>query len=45
MILRFIAQQGRPKQMRGPMQDLGAGPLWAEILWRHRVHSTVLWSW
>jgi len=30
---------------RGPMQDLGAGPLWAVILWRHRVQSTVLRSW
>ena len=30
---------------RGPMQDLGVGPLWAVILWRHRVHSTVLRSW
>jgi len=29
---------------RGPMQDLGAGPLWAVILWRHRVQSTVLRS-
>jgi len=28
--------------MRGPMQDLGAGPLWAVILWRDRVQSTVL---
>jgi len=23
--------QGRPKQVRGPMQDLGAGPLWAVL--------------
>jgi len=30
---------------RGPMQDLTAGPIWALILWRHRVQSTVLWSW
>jgi len=30
---------------RGPMQDLSAGPLWAVILWRHRVQSTVLGSW
>jgi len=30
---------------RSPMQDLGAGPLWAVILWRHRVQSTVLRSW
>jgi len=30
---------------RGPMQDLGAGPLWAVILLRHRVQSTVLRSW
>jgi len=27
---------------RGPMQDLGAGPLWAVILCRHCVQSTVL---
>jgi len=26
---------------RGPTQDLGAGPLWVVIAWRHRVHSTV----
>ena len=30
---------------RGPMQDLGARPLWAGILWRHRVRSFVLRSW
>jgi len=30
---------------RDPMQDLGAGPLWAVILWRHRVQSTVFRSW
>ena len=30
---------------RGPMQVLSAGPLWAGILWRHRVQSTVLRSW
>ena len=30
---------------RGPMQDLGVGPLWAAFLWRHRVRSTVLRSW
>jgi len=30
---------------RGPKQDLGAGPIWAVILWRHRVQSTVLRSW
>ena len=30
---------------RGPMQDLGAGSLWAVILWRHHVKSTVLRSW
>jgi len=30
---------------RGPMQDLSAGPLWAVILWLHRVQSTVLRSW
>jgi len=41
---RFI-RSGRPWQMRGPMQDLSAGPLWAVILWRHSVHSTVLRSW
>jgi len=29
----------------GPMPDLSAGPLWAVILWRHRVQSTVLRSW
>jgi len=28
----------------GPMQDLGSGPLWAVISWRHRVQSTVLRS-
>jgi len=37
--------QGRPKQVRGPTQDLGTGPLWAVILWCHRVHSTMLRSW
>jgi len=26
------------------MQDLVAGPLWAVVLLRHRVQSTVLWS-
>ena len=36
--------QGRPWQVRGPMQDLDAGPLWAVILWRHRVQSTVLYD-
>jgi len=30
--------------MRGPMQDAGAGPLWAVLLWRHHVQSTVLRS-
>jgi len=25
----------------GPMQDLSAGPLWAVILWRHRVTIAV----
>jgi len=30
---------------RGRMQDLGAGSLWAVILWRHHVQSTVLQSW
>ena len=30
---------------RDPMQDLGAGPLWTVILWRHRIQSTVLRSW
>jgi len=30
---------------RVSMQDLCAGPLWAVILWRHRVQSTVLRSW
>ena len=27
------------------MQDLGAGPLLAVVLWRHRVQSTVVRSW
>jgi len=31
--------------MQSPMQDLAAGSLWAVILWRHRVQSTVLWWW
>jgi len=26
------------------MQDLGVGPFWAVVLWRHRVQSTVLYS-
>jgi len=30
---------------RSPMQDLGVGPLWAVVLWRHRAQSTVLRSW
>jgi len=34
-----------PATVRGPMQDLGVGPLWAVILWRHRVQSTVLRWW
>jgi len=29
---------------RSPMQDPGAGPFWAVILWRHHVQSTVLRS-
>ena len=28
--------------MRGPMQDLGAGPLWAMASWRHRA-ATCFW--
>ena len=36
--------QGRPWQVRGPMQDWGAAPLWAIVLWRHRVQSTVLYN-
>jgi len=40
-----FSRQGRPQQMRDPMQDFSAGPLWAVILWRHRAQSTVLRSW
>jgi len=33
---------GRPEQVRGPMQDLGAGPRSPAVLLRHRGQSTVL---
>jgi len=33
---------GRPQQVRGPMQDLSAGPLWAVVLWHHCAQTTVL---
>jgi len=39
----FSDKQGRPQQVRGPMQDLRAGPVWAVVLLRHRVQSIVLW--
>jgi len=31
-----------PQQVRDPMPDLRAGPLWTAVLWRHRAQST--WS-
>jgi len=43
--LRFMREkQGRTWQVGGPIQDLGAGSLWALVLWRHRVQSTVLYD-
>jgi len=42
-IVNTLAWYTGPAQAdAGPMQDLGAGPLWAVILWRHRVQSSVL---
>ena len=40
----MIYNQGRPWQVRGTVQDLGTGPLWAVVLWRHHVQSTVLYD-
>jgi len=44
IVSNMIYVQGWPKQVRGPMQNLGAGPFWAVVLWRHRVQSTVLYD-
>jgi len=45
LIVEYITlRQGRPLQVRGSMQDLGARPLWAVVLLRHRAQSTVLYD-
>jgi len=41
---QYSQNEGRSWQVRSPMQDLGAGPLWAVVLWRHRVQSTLLYD-
>jgi len=44
-MLNWLLQAGPALADAGPNARLGAGPLWAVILWRHRVQSTVLQSW